>query len=104
MVGQMGELQHFLPLRHKRATVLRGDHPACAHMRLQGVFFRVRLTVSWDVDATIATSTTVSANSLSVHRAWPGGGSEQLKAMRCASAAPSQSCGWDGRSCFLRSR
>src|SRR5215211_397514 len=104
IVGQMIEVQNLLHMRHKLATLLRWDDPAFAQMWLQRVFLSVRLTVSWEADATISSSTALSANSRNVHRAWPAGGSEQRKAMRCASASPSNSGCWEGRSCFLRVR
>src|SRR5215471_16500080 len=104
IVRQMIEVQNLLHMRHKRATLLRGDHPAFAQMRLQRIFFSMRLAVSWDADATMSSSTTLSANSRNVHRAWPAGGSEQRKAIRWASAAPSKSGCWEGRTCVLRVR
>ncbi len=58
----------------------------------------------WETEGAKLSSTALSARSLTVHRAWPSGASEQAKAVKRASNSPSKTTVRGGISPFLRSR
>src|SRR3954453_6217557 len=82
--------QHLFHRRDEGGVAVRGDDPLIFQMRFEKVFFNTRPIVLSLVRSTIFNSTTLSSNSVSVHRDRPLGGGEQAKAISLASAAPSK--------------
>jgi hypothetical protein len=83
-------LQHLFHRRDEGGVAVRGDDPLIFQMRFEKVFFNTRPIVLSLARSTIFNSTTLSSNSISVHRDRPLGGGEQAKAISLASAAPSK--------------
>jgi hypothetical protein len=90
IVGLFVEVQELFHPPHKLGVVLGWDHPLLDQVRLEFVFLSVLRTVSCDTFSTMPSSTALSAKSLKDQRLRPRGGSEQAKAIRCASARPSK--------------
>jgi len=82
---------HFQNIFHggDKATIVLGRNtPAFFQVRLKFVFFNVRLIVMGEMELIIPSSTHLSANNRTVHRAYPSGGVLQHNAIICASTSP----------------
>src|SRR5215212_7514711 len=90
IVGLFVEVQDLFHPPHELGVVLGWDHPLLDQVRLEFVFLSVLRTVSWETFSTMLSSTALSASSLKDQRLRPRGGSEQARAIRCASARPSK--------------
>jgi hypothetical protein len=90
IVGLLVEVKDLFHPPHEPGVVLGWDHPLLDQVRLEFVFLSVLRTVSWETFSTIPSSTALSAKSLKDQRSLPRGGSEQAKAIRCASTRPSK--------------
>lgn len=90
IVGLLVEVQDLFHPPHELGVVLGRDHPLLDEVRLEFVFLSVLGTVSCETFSTIPSSTALCAKSLKDQRLRPRGGSEQAKAIRCASARPSK--------------
>src|SRR5215207_10431152 len=90
IVGLLVEVQDLFHPPHELGVVLGWDHPLLDQVRLEAGFLSVLRTVSCETFSTIPSSTALSAKSLKLQRLRPRGGSEQAKAIRCASARPSK--------------
>src|SRR5215208_5756915 len=82
IVGLFVEVQDLFHPPHELGVVLGWDHPLLDEVRLEFVFLSAFLTVSWEMDSTIPSSTALSARSLKDQRLRPRGASEQAKAIR----------------------
>src|SRR5215210_4391467 len=89
-VGLFVEVQDLFHAPHELGVVLGWDHPLLDQVRLEFVFLSVLRTVSCETFSTMPSSTALSASSLKDQRLRPRGGSEQARAIRCASARPSK--------------
>src|SRR5215204_2836792 len=90
IVGLLVEVQDLFHPPHELGVVLGWDHPLLDQVRLEFVFLSVLRTVSCETFSTMPSSTALSASSLKDQRLRPRGGSEQARAIRCASARPSK--------------
>src|SRR5215204_2277293 len=92
IVGLFVEVQDLLHPPHELLGVVLGwDHPLLDQVRLEFVFLSVlRTVVSCETFSTMPNSTALSASSLKDQRLRPRGGSQQARAIRCASARPSK--------------
>src|SRR5205823_5025373 len=89
VVGPGIDVQHILHRRHEAGVGLGRQHPLLLQPRLDLVFFSVRQTVAGSIAPTTSSSTSLSASSFMVQRAWPSGGGPQATAASRASWAPS---------------
>src|SRR5919112_2968231 len=94
IVGLFVEVQDLFHPPHELGVVLGWDHPLLDQVRLEFVFLSVLRTVSWETFSTMPSSTALSASSLKDQRLRPRGGSEQARAIKCASARPSKERLW----------
>src|ERR687897_1819353 len=90
IVGLLVEVQDLFHPPHELGVVLRWDHPLLDQVRLEFVFLSVLRTVSCVTFSKMPSSTALSASSLKDQPLRPRGGSEQARAIRCASARPSK--------------
>jgi hypothetical protein len=90
IVGFLVEVQDLFHPPHELGVVLGWDHPLLDQVRLEFVFLSVLRTVSCETFSTMPSSTALSASSLKDQPSRPRGGSEQARAIRCASARPSK--------------
>jgi hypothetical protein len=81
-------LQHVFHRGNEGGGGVRGDDPSLFQMRLEKVFFSVRLIVLSLARSMIVSSTTASSSSRNVQRARPAGGLEHANVINLASAAP----------------
>src|SRR6266542_3228020 len=82
-------LQHVLHPPHERPARRGRDHPLLPLPRLEFVFLSTRRTVWYETASTMSNSTSRSANSRRLQRAWPAGGAPHTSATRWACCAPS---------------
>src|SRR5512138_1699220 len=78
-------LQHLFHRRYKAGIGLGRQHPLLLQPRLEVVFLSVRQTVAGSMASTTSNSTSLSASSFIVQRAWPGGGGLHARATSRAS-------------------
>lgn len=90
IIRRIIHLQHIFHCRYKCRAPLRRNFPVLPEVRFIFVFFRTRCTVMCETDGARLSSTTLSASNRTVHRRYPGGASEQAKAINRASKAPSK--------------
>ena len=90
IVGLLVEVQDLFHPPHELGVLLGWDNPLLDQVRLEFVFLSVLRTVSCESFSTMPSSTALSASSLKDQRLRPRGGSEQARAIRCASARPSK--------------
>src|SRR5215210_992197 len=89
IVRLLVEVEHGLHTPDERRVLVRRDHPPFDEVGTQLVFLSAFLTVSWETDSTIPSSTALSAKSRMLQRSRPSGASEQASAISRASARPS---------------
>ena len=104
VIRQMINTENVLHCCYKGRILLWWDFPIFAAVRFKFAFFKIRCAVMWETEGAKLSSTALLARSLTVHRAWPSGASEQAKAVKRASNSPSKTTGCGGISPFLRSR
>ncbi len=98
----MIHFQHIFHRRYKGRTPLWRDFPVFPEIRFIFVFFSTRCTVMWETVGAKSSSTALSASNRTVHRRYPGGASEQARAINRASKAPSKMTSRGGFSLGLR--
>jgi len=103
VIGHMVDFQNIFHGRYEGRTSLWRDLPVFAEVRFKFIFFKARCIVMCETDGTMFSSTILSARSLTVHRWYPSGASEQAKARSLASNAPSKTTSRGGFSLGLRS-
>src|SRR5215218_8314281 len=90
LVGASVDLKHILHAPDEGGILLRRDGPAPLKPGLYGTFLRVRRTNSRETGSSAHSSSTKrSARRRTLQRFVPFGGSEQARAIRCASCSPS---------------
>eukprot|EP01136_Pigoraptor_vietnamica_P034986 Opistho-1_new@99583 len=94
VVGPVVHVDHVLHRRDEPPGRLRRDDPLLLEPRLEVVFWSVRQTVDGSIPSTTSSSTSFSARSTIVHRAYPSGASEQARATSWASCRPSSLRYW----------
>src|SRR5579883_1052704 len=97
------DVEHVLHRVHEGCVLLGRNAEAPHPPGLDLIFFRPRWTVLALTVSNTRSSTSLSANSATVHRARPGGGGLHARYTSCASEAPSSLRGRDGFSCGFRS-
>src|SRR4030042_5098335 len=89
IIGSLVNSQDIFHGTNKGRIGLRGNAPLIFQPRLKFVFFKVWRTASYEILSTYPSSTILSANSRSVQRTRPVGGSLQQSAIKWASTSPS---------------
>ena len=104
IIWQVVYLKDILHRRYKGCTPFWRDFPVLFEVRFKFIFFNTRCTVMCEIDDAKLSSTTLSANNLTVHRRCPAGASEQARAISRASNAPSNIISRGGLTRDLRTR
>ena len=103
IVWPLVDSNNIFHMGYKRGAPLRRDFPVLAEMRLKFVFLSMRCMVICDTFGARFNSTAFSASNRTVQRRRPSGASEQARAIRRASKAPSKVTPRGGFSGCLRS-
>jgi len=104
VVRQVIKFENILHGHYECHIFLWTDFLLPASVRLKFIFFIILFSDMWNTDSVNFNSTALSAGSLTVHRRYPSGVSEQANAINLASKAPSSLTSRSGFSRGLRSK